>query len=121
MDPATITSLAGMAVNVLSPLMAKGAEALAKTVFKDAYAAIKERLSKKPEGKAAVEKFEHNPTEGTPALQAELARQLATDTGLARLLAEALEKSGAAAPGSLVGKIEAEKVVVAKNIDTVNM
>ena len=116
-----IVTLAGLAVTALSPLMAKGAEALGKTFLNDAYTAIKERLSKRPESKSAVKKFEQNPIEGAPALQSELGKHLAGDAELVRLLAEALEKSGAAKPGSLVGKIEAEKVVVAKNINTVNM
>jgi hypothetical protein len=113
--------LAHMAVTALSPLATKGAEILAPTILKDAYNAIKERLRSEPSGKAALEKFEKNATDGAPALQAELAKRLATDPELVRLLAEALEKSGAAKPGSLVGKIEANKVVVAHKIDTVNM
>jgi hypothetical protein len=110
-----------MAVAALSPLVAKGMEELSKTVFKDVYAAIKDRLSGARKSKEAVEQFEQDPTEGASALQAALADQLAHDKDLARMLAEALEKSGVAAPGSLVGKIEAEKVVVANKIDTVNM
>ena len=121
MDPITLTTLAGMAVAALSPLVAKGAEELGKSVLNDAYVAIKQRLSKKAESKAVIEKFEQNPSEAAPTLQAELAKQLAADDELVRLLAEALEKSGAAAPGSLVGKIKAKNVVVANKIDTVNM
>ena len=118
MDPVT---LANMAVAALSPLVAKGMEELSKTVFKDVYTAIKERLSGTRQSQEAVEQFEQNPTQGTPALQSALADQLAHDQELTRLLVEALEKSGAAPSGSLVGKIEAEKVVVANKIDTVNM
>lgn len=116
-----IITLAALAVAALQPLVAKGVEEVAKTAFKDVYTAIKKRLFQKSQGKATVEKFEQNPTEGAPAMQAALAEQLSSDPELIRLLAEALEKSGAAAPGSLVGKIEAEKVVVANKIDTVNM
>jgi hypothetical protein len=118
MDPVT---LASMAVAALSPLVAKGMEELSKTVFMDVYTAIKERLSGTRKSKEAVEQFEQDPGEGAPAFQAVLADQLAQDKELMRLLADALEKSGAAPAGSLVGKIEAEKVVVANKIDTVNM
>ena len=107
-----------MAVAALSSLVTKGAEELGKTVFNDAYTAIKERLSKKPESKSAVEKFEQNPSEGAPALRSELGNHLAGDAELALLLAVALEKFGAAAPGSLVGKIEAQQVIVAGTMVT---
>lgn len=121
MDPVTTSTLAASAIAALSPIIAKGLEELAKSTFKDAYAALKERLSRDPEGKKAVEKFETNPSAGAPELQKVLAEHLVTDAELMRLLAAALEKSGTAEPGSLVGKIEAEKVVFAEKIDTVNM
>jgi hypothetical protein len=114
-------SLATMFVTKLSPLVAEGVGKLAQTVLNDAYTAIKERLRSEPSGKAAIERFEQNVNEGAPALQAELAKRLASDSALVRLLAESLEKFGAAPRGSLVGKIDAEKVVVAEKIDTVNM
>jgi len=55
--------------------------------------------------------------------QTALAEHLATDAELVRMLAETLEKFGAAPPSSpLVGKIvNAEKIVVANKIDTLNM
>ncbi len=118
MDPATIAT---MVISALSPLVAKGVEEVAKTSFKDAYEAIKERFSKKSEKQSALEKFEKNPSAGAPAFQSALAEHLATDAELIRLLATALEKSGSVPAGSLVGKIEAEKVVVANKIDTLNM
>ena len=105
-----------MAVTALNSLVTKGAEELGKTAFKDVYTAIKERFSRKPESKSALEKFEQNPNEGAPALQSELGKHLTGDAELARLLAVALEKSGAAAPGSLVGKIEAGQVIVADTV-----
>jgi hypothetical protein len=114
-------ALAYTTVKALSPLVTKGAEVLAPVVLKDAYSAIKERLCGDPSGKVAIERFEQNAMEGAPVLQAELARLLAADTDLARAVAEALEKSGVVKSGSLVGKIEANKVVVAHKIDTVNM
>ena len=116
-----VVALAHAIVTALSPLVTKSADILAPTVLKDAYSAIKERLCGKPSGKLAIQGFEQNAAEGAPALQDELARQLATDTDLVRIIAEALEKSGAAKSGSLVGKIDANKVVVAHKIDTVNM
>ena len=119
MDPATIAT---MVIASLSPFIVKGAEEVAKTAFKDAYQAIKERFSKKPEKQSALEKFEKNPSSGAPAFQSALAEHLATDAELIRVLARALEKYGSVPAGSLVGKIEAEKVVVAnKIIGTVNM
>ncbi|MDZ7359827.1 MAG: hypothetical protein ONB46_03745 [candidate division KSB1 bacterium] len=118
MDPVT---LAAMVIAALSPLVTKGAEEVSKTAFKDAYQAIKKRFAKKPEQQSALEKFEKNPATGAPTFQAALAEHLATDDELIRLLATALEKSGSAPVGSLVGKIEAEKVVVAEKINTVNM
>jgi hypothetical protein len=118
MDPATIAT---MVIAALSPLLLKGTEEVAKTAFKDAYQAIKERFSRKPEKQSALEKFEKNPSTGAPVFQSALAEHLATDTELIRLLATALEESGSVPAGSLVGKIEAEKVVVANKIDTVNM
>jgi hypothetical protein len=121
MNPTTISTLAAGAVAALSPIIAKGLEELAKSTFKDAYAALKERLGRDPEGKKAVEKFEADPAEGAAKLQKALTKRLATDAELVRLLAEALEKSGTAETGSLVGKIEAEKVVVAEKINTVRM
>jgi hypothetical protein len=116
-----LVGLAQMAVSALSPFVTKGTEILAPKVLNDAYNAIKERLRSGPSGKLALQRFEQNATEGAPALQAELAKRLATDPELVRLLAESLEKSGAVKPGSLVGKIDANKVVVAHKIDTVNM
>ena len=111
MDPITSATLAAMAVTARNSLVTKGAEELGKTVFKDAYTAIKERLPKK-----VAEKFEQNPNEGAPALRSELGNHLAGDAELARLLAVALEKFGAAAPGLLVGKIEAGQVIVADTV-----
>ncbi len=116
-----LTTLTAMATAALSPLLAKGAEEVAKTAFKDAYQAIKDRLTKKPEGKTAVEKFEQSPSADATTFQAALAKHLANDSELVRMLAEALEKSGAAAPGQLVGTINAQKVVVANTIDTLKM
>lgn len=116
-----LASLTTMIIAALSPLLAKGAEEVAKTVFKDAYQTIKDRLTKKPESKNAVEKFEQNPGTGATAFQSVLAEHLANDAELVRMLAEALEKSGATAPGQLVGTINAQKVVVANKIDTLNM
>ena len=96
-------------------------EEVAKTTFKDVYAAIKERLGRDPKGKQAVEEFEADPTKGAADLERALTERLKTDAELVRLLATALEESGTYETGSLVGKIEAERVVVAKKIDTVNM
>ena len=121
MDPVTISALAASAVAVLSPLVAKGLEEVAKSVFKDAYATLKERLGRDPESNRVVESFEADPAKGAPNLLKALTAQLATDTELLRLLAEALEKSAAVNLGSLVGKVEAKKVIVTGKIDTVRM
>ena len=116
-----LATLAQIAVSTLSPLVVQGAGKLAGTVLDDAYKAVKRRLCSEPSGKQAIEKFEQNAPGGATALQNELAKWLARDPVLVRLLAESLERSGAATSGSLVGKIEADKVVVAHKIDTVNM
>jgi hypothetical protein len=121
MDPGTASALAASIVAALSPIVSKGAEEVAKTVFKDAYAAIKKRLSRHPEGKETLKRFEVSPASGADDLQRNLTELLTADAELIKLLVEALQKSAAVEHGSLVGKIEAEKAVVADKIDAVNM
>jgi len=121
MDPVTISAIAASVISILSPLVSKGMEEVAKSVFKDAYGKIKDRLQSNPEGKKTLQKFEQNPAEAAPELMRLLTQQMLLDEKLTQLLAEALKKSEAVNLEALVGKIEAEKVVVASHIDTVNM
>jgi hypothetical protein len=118
MDAATLSSTV---VAALSPVVAAGATEIAKTAFKDAYAVLKERLKKKPEGEQAIEKFEANPAEGKDDLQKQLTQLIETETDLAHLLQEALENYNQGSRAPLVGKVEAQKAVIADKIDTVNM
>lgn len=118
MDPTTLSSTV---IAAFSPLVAAGATEIAKTAFKDAYTAIKERLKKKPEGKQAIEKFEANPTEGKDELQKQLTQLIETDQDLARQLQEALENYRQGSQAPLVERVEAEKVIIAKNINTIKM
>jgi len=121
MDPVTVSAIAASIVSVLSPLVAKGMEEVAKSGFKDAYGKIKDRLKSKPESKKILEEFEKNPAEAAPEMLKLLTQQMLIDEKLMQLLAETLNKSEAVNLEALVGKVEAEKVVVASHIDTVNM
>lgn len=121
MDPVTISAIASSIVSVLSPLVAKGMEEVAKSVFKDAYGNIKERLKSDPENKKTLEAFEKNPVEAAPDMLKVLTNQMLIDEKLTQMLAAALSKSNVVNLEALVGKVEAKKVVVASHIDTVNM
>ena len=66
MDPVTISAIAASAISILSPLVAKGMEEVAKSVFKDSYDKIKEKLESNPESKETLEEFEKNPVEAAP-------------------------------------------------------
>ena len=113
MEPITLATLAASA---LAPYLAKGAEEVAKSVFKDAYAKLKETIAGKPEAEKSLEKA------GTSTdLQPLLEQQFARNQELQLAFARALEAAGHAPKGQLVGKIEAEKVVVAERIDNLTM
>lgn len=118
MDPSL---LAGAVIGALTPLLAKGGEEVAKSIFKDAYTAIKDRLSKKPQTKELVEKFEQNPAVGGPELQPALAEHLAADANLSRLLTELVEKQRALQQQAMVNQVDAENVIIAQNIQNLNI
>jgi len=118
MDP---SFLANLVVQSLSPLVAKGVEEVAKSAFKDAYTAIKTRLGKDPEAKKALDKFEESPAEGGPALQAALEQHLVSDAKLLDLLARDFSAMRGETSGPRVENLKANKVVIAQDIDTVNM
>ena len=108
MDPLT---LATMAASALAPYLAKGAEEVAKSVFKDAYAKLKEAIAGKPEAEKSLEKV------GTKTdLQPLLEQQFAQNQALQLAFARALEAAGHAPKGQLVGKIEAANVMVARYV-----
>jgi dipeptidase len=121
MDPVTVSAIAASTISILSPLVAKGMEEVTKSVFKDAYEKIKDRFSTDQESKKALEEFEKKPAEAAPELLKILTNQMMIDEKLTQLLAETLKKSKVVNLEALVGKVEAEKVVVASHIDTVNM
>ena len=121
MDPVTISAIAASAISVLSPLMAKGMEEVAKSVFNDSYDKIKERLLNVPEHKETLDRFEKNPVEAAPDMLKLLTQQMLIDEKLTQVLATTLSKSDAVNLEALVGKVEAEKIVIASHIDTVNM
>ena len=113
MEPLT---LAAMVASALFPYLAKGAEEVTKTAFKDAYAKLKEMIAGKPEEEKALEKAETQAD-----LQTLLEQQFAQNQALQLAFARALETAGHAPHGQLVGKIEAKNVVVVDKIDTLNM
>ena len=121
MDPEIINALAASAVSALTLLFTKGSEEVAKSAFKDAYQAIKARLTRNPESRKVIENFEADPEKGATELQSTLSEHLISDDELFIRIAESLEKAGMLNSGSLAGKIMAEKVVIAKKIGTVNM
>lgn len=104
MDPAIIAAITG-ALTALATEVAKGA---AGQAGKDAWEKIKELLGAK--SSEALEKA-----------QSEIARQFETNPETAKKLLELLKSSQSKNVGQLVGSITAEKVVVANNIDTLNM
>jgi hypothetical protein len=121
MEPETISAIAASIVSVLSPLVTKGMEEVAKSSFKDVYDKIKDRLQGHPESKKTLEAFEKNPVEAAPDMLKELTNQMLSDTKFTQLLGTALSKSNVINLEALVGKVEAEKVIIAQYIGTVNM
>lgn len=104
MDPITLATLTSGAA-VLAAECAKGA---ASEAGKDAWTRIKTLFGWTKEPDMA---------EFAP----DIAQRLQADAELARKLTELLQQSQTGAASTLVGSINAEKVVVAEKIDTVNM
>lgn len=104
MDPITLATVTA-AVTVLGSEFAKGALSEAG---KDTWAKIKAlfRWKRDPQ-----------PTQLAPAV----AQRLQGDQELAKQIVTLLQQQPTGTPSSLVGSIDAEKVVVAQKIDVVNM
>ena len=116
MDPLTI---AHSLVGFLTPIIAKGVGEVADSAFKDIYALVKEKLSRKPEEQKIVEEFEKDPSEGAPAFQELLVQHLQGDLVLKNQLVEALQHLKTNSP--LVNKVDAKNVVIAQKIDKIDM
>lgn len=121
MDHEIISALAASAVSALKLVSTKASEEFAKSALQDAYQAIKIRLTRNPESRKVLENFEANPGNGATELQSAIGEHLVYDDELFVRIAESLEKAGMLNSSSMAGKIIAEKVVIAKKIDTVNM
>lgn len=119
MDPVTLaTTVAGL----LSPLVMKGVEEVAKAGFKDLYTAIKDKLSGDPEGKQAVEEFENSPAEAEPSFQAALQKHLEADNSFYELLLKAVQDRQPNIQGGInIKQINSGKTIIAGDVGTINM
>jgi hypothetical protein len=86
MDPATITTLVGSVVSVVSPYVTKGAEEFAKAVgevafekAKALFAALKRKFSADPEAAGTLAHFEEKPQRYQPVLEDILSEKMAQD------------------------------------------
>ena len=104
MDPVTLATLTG-AVTVLASEVGKG---IASAAGKNAWGKIK-----------SLFRWSAEPAEAD--LSAGIAKALQANEALARQVVEILQAQSTGTASKLVGTINAEKVVVAKKIDTVNM
>ncbi len=104
MEPLTLATLTA-AVTVLALEVGKGAAAEAG---KSAWSAIK-----------SLFKWSADPPEAD--LSADIAKALQANEALARQVVEILQTQQTGTASTLVGTINADKVVVADKIDTVNM
>jgi hypothetical protein len=119
-----VAFLSNLAVSTLAPILLKGVGELAGTTLKDAYEAIKDRLSRTPEEKQVVEKFEKGPVENSNEFQMLLSKHLEKDEELRTLLTTSLEKmkNPPVEMGNVnVNQIHAEKVIVAQKVDKIDM
>ena len=104
MEPVTLATLTG-AVTVLASEVGKG---IAGEAGKNAWSKIK-----------SLFKWSAEPAEAD--LSADIAKALQANEALARQIVELLQAQSTGTASKLVGTINAEKVVVADKIDTVNM
>lgn len=104
MEPLILATLTS-AVTVLASEVGKG---IASAAGQDAWNKIK-----------SLFKWPAEPAE--PDLSAEIAKSLAANEALARQVVEILQAQSTGTASNLVGTINAEKVVVADKIDTLNM
>lgn len=116
MDPVTIATAV---VGILSPIIAKGVEEVAKSAFGDIYVEIKNKLSKKPEGEKAINQFENDPAQGAEVFQRALIEQLKADRELMHSLAKTLQNKKITR--SLVNQVKAKNVAIAEKINKINM
>ena len=86
MDPATIATLTGSVLSVITPYVVKGADEFAKLVGETAFekakglfAALKHKLSGDREAADTLARFEEKPQRYQPVLQDILAEKLAQD------------------------------------------
>ena len=104
MEPLTLATLTA-AVTVLASEVGKGA---ASEAGKSAWGRIK-----------SLFRWSAEPAEAD--LSAAIAKALEANEALARQVVEILQAQSTGTASKLVGRIDAEKVVVADKIDTVNM
>ena len=111
-----IAAIAPAVVSILTPLVAKGAKALAETAGEAAagkaqqiLGALKSRWSGDPVASDTLRRFESSPERYEPMLQDVLEEKIREDAGLSQELAELLEQLG---PGLTViqdlGKVSGE-------------
>jgi hypothetical protein len=104
MDPTIVAAIVGALV-ALSAEVAKGA---ASEAGKDAWGKIKDILG--PKSSDTLEK-----------VQSDIGKQLEINPEASKRILELLKASQSKNAGQLVGSINAEKVVVANDINTLNM
>src|SRR5260370_15840317 len=101
MDPATIATLTGSVLSVITPYVVKGADEFAKLVgeaafakAKGLFAALKHKLSADPEAADTLAHFEEKPPRYQPALQDILSENLAKDPEFAAELEQHIKGMG---------------------------
>jgi hypothetical protein len=104
MDPVIVAAISG-ALTALATEITKG---VANEAGKDAWGKIKTLLGTQP-------------TDAIEKLHVAIAAQLDSDPDVTKKLLELLKLSQSKNASQLVGSINAEKVAVANNINTVNM
>ena len=104
MDPTVVAAIAG-ALTALSAEVAKG---VAAEAGKDAWGKIKNILGSKS-------------SDALEEAQSEIVKQIEANPEIAQKLLTMLKSSQSKNAGQLVGSLNAEKVVVANDINTLNM
>ncbi len=101
MDPATIATLTGSVLSVITPYVVKGADEFAKLVgeaafakAKGLFAALKHKLSADPEAADTLAHFEEKPQRYQPVLQDILSEKLAKDPEFAAELEQHIKGMG---------------------------
>ncbi|HEX7973469.1 MAG TPA: hypothetical protein VF498_03600 [Anaerolineales bacterium] len=101
MDPTTLGALATGAVSILSPYLAKVADAVAPKVAGDLYALLRDKLARKPAAAEALQDLEKAPADADTqaALRLQLKKVLAEDEDLVAQLQKLVEQAGRPAGG----------------------